>query len=199
MTGRVDLTFSVYRTLTRVLHPLSSSLAQPRAASVCALKHRGFVTDSDDGDRSSPNGWIEQGGRKRTDPQVNMSVTRGNILKMSVASTPGRGPTQFMYQNIDFSGLEARMQSVPRWMRWAPHFIRQRIYAVLLAQAKRRLLAEDFDENEFYHYAALVSVCTWQRQSMQVRGGWVVEGGKQPHIVNTMYVCLLCSLAHSYL
>ena len=86
-----------------------------------------------------------------------MKVTRSNILKMSVASTPGGGTTQFMYQNIDFSGLEARMQSVPRWMRWVPRFISKRFYAVLLSQAKKKLLAVDFDEDEFYHYAALVS------------------------------------------
>ena len=157
MKGRADLTFSVYRTITRGRHCLPRFLVQPRATAVCTLKDRGFGTDQDNGNRSSPNGWAERGGGERTVPQINMSVTRGNILKMSVASASGAGPTQFMYQNIDFSGLEARLQSVPRWMRWVPHFISKRFYAVLMAQAKRRLLAEDFNENEFYHYAALVS------------------------------------------
>ena len=158
----VNLTFSIYRTITRARTSLLHSLVPPHVASLFILKDRSYSTDHlhDNGDRSRPKTWPEGGDKKKDEPQIHMSVTRSNLLKMSVASSSGEGPNQFMhlYQNIDFSVLEGRLQSVQRGMRWVPRFIKRRFYPVLMAQAKRRLLAEDFDEDEFYHYGALVSV-----------------------------------------
>lgn len=185
----INLTFSVYRTITRSRTSLSRSLAPHHVASHSVWRDRSYGTDhlhDNNGDSSPPQAWPEGGGKKKAEPQIHMTVTRSNLLKMSIANSSGEGPTQFthMYQNIDFSGLEARLQSEPRGMRWVPRFIRKRFYPVLMAQAKRKLLAEDFNEDEFYHYGALVSMseanvwcgtvcmCVWGacRNYMQIYG-----------------------------
>ena len=86
-------------------------------------------------------------------PKLQFSMVAPRMLKIRVV---GQNKT-IAYKSVRFTDLEMRLQNTPKWFKWLPRTVKMTINTFMLHFAQRKYLGKDFDEKDFFYYAAMVS------------------------------------------